>query len=444
MYENGTEKLNQIWRILNSGYMGSNYKSWELECDDDLYSATKIALHSLAEGIPPEEKYVLGDRSVDGNTVEDIQRRGERVLQVAVELYYEGINGTMIYQSPKMSIQEKENKIIENINDIEYYVQNYSITTNRELESYDISIQNFPEGTKILNSNYEEIINSKDKNIKIAVPTSEIKENIKGKIIIQNAYIKTNPIYYCESEIEEAQCYVTYTNPYEIASDNIELNINANESELLIKKVDEETNEPLSNVTFEVLDENKIKITEVITDENGEAKLENMLPQTVYIKESKSKEGYILSNEEKKVKLEYSKTSTVSFENEKQKGQIRIIKIDKDDKETKLEGVKFKLLDEKNNVLEELMTDKDGTALSKRYAIKDYLKLKIQEIQTLENYLLSDDIKIVELEADKTKDIIFENEKIKEPEPEQEQKQEPKHEIEQPEIEQPKLPRTGF
>ena len=69
------ETDNRIWRILDKGYMGNTYVDWNLECDDDLYSATKIALHSLKEEILPKDKYILGNRSVDGNSVEDIQRR---------------------------------------------------------------------------------------------------------------------------------------------------------------------------------------------------------------------------------------------------------------------------------------------------------------------------------------------------------------------------------
>ena len=63
------ENDNRIWRVLNKGYMGSSYEDWNLECDDDLYSATKVALHSIAEGIAPKDKYILGNRSVDGNSV---------------------------------------------------------------------------------------------------------------------------------------------------------------------------------------------------------------------------------------------------------------------------------------------------------------------------------------------------------------------------------------
>lgn len=88
--------------------MGSTYKDWSLECDDDFYTANKVALHSLAEGISPKDKYILGNRSVDGNTVEEIQRRGAKVLEVAQTLYEYGINGTEIYKSPVVNIKKVE------------------------------------------------------------------------------------------------------------------------------------------------------------------------------------------------------------------------------------------------------------------------------------------------------------------------------------------------
>ena len=69
------ESDNVIWRILSKGYMGSKWTEWNIENDDDFYSATKIALHSYKEGVSPKDKYILGNRSVDGNTVEEIQRR---------------------------------------------------------------------------------------------------------------------------------------------------------------------------------------------------------------------------------------------------------------------------------------------------------------------------------------------------------------------------------
>ena len=527
MYANGEQKRNQIWRILMKGYMGSKWTNWDLECDDDFYSATKIALHSLAENVQPQEKYVLGNRSVDGNSVEEIQRRGEKVLNVAQELYEYGLNGKEVYKEPEITIEEDGEPSTESINNVEYYIQNYLISTNNYLKSYDISIKNFPEGTLILDSNNKEISNSNSKKIKVAVPINKIKKDINGSVIIDNASIKTNPIFYCESTEDDAQSYVTYNNLYEVAKDEVNLTIKANTASLIIKKIDEETGLPLAGVKFEILDSNKNKIKDAITNEEGKAILENLYPQKLYVREKEAPKGYILNTKEEEVILEYDKTEEMIFTNEKQKGrievtkqdtdneniklenvefeikdsennvveklitnklgkaisseliigkykihetatnknyilnskeidvdvnynevskiiveneakkgQIKIVKVDKNDKKIKLKGVEFEVLDEKDNVLEKITTNEKGEAVTKEYAIKDYSKLKIREIKTLDNYLLSEEIKTIELEENQIKEIIFENEKKKEPEPEIIK------EVTK-EVELPKLPRTG-
>lgn len=523
MYSNGIEKKNQIWRILMKGYMGSKWSDWDLECDDDFYSSTKIALHSLAENVSPKDKYVLGDRSVDGNTVEDIQRRGEKVLNVAQELYEYGINGKEKYEKPEIFIKEKGNPSTECIGDVEYYVQEYIISTNKDLKSYELYLKNFPEGTVILNSNNEEISNSNPNKIKIAIPISKIVQDIKGTIYIQNANIKTNPIFYCKSTEEGAQSYVTFNNLYEVANTEIDMLVNANTSNLLIRKVDEESDVPLTNVRFEILDSNKNKITEAITDEEGEILIEGLYPQKIYIKEIETQSGYILNTEEKEVILEYDKTTEVEFTNEKQKGKIKIIKedsenkniklenvefeirnsdnqvvekvitnkdgiaissylpigkykiheiatneeyilsdieeeieieynktkvinikneakkskvkiikIDKDNKELKLSGVEFEILDEKNKVIDKIITNENGEAITKNFCIKDYKIIKIKEVKTLDEYVLNEEIKVIKLEADKVIEVLFENEKKKQPSVKEEE-----------EVEIPKLPRTG-
>lgn len=403
------ENDNRIWRILDKGYMGSNYRDWNLECDDDFYSANKVALHSLAEGIAPKDKYILGNRSVDGNTVEEIQRRGAKVLEVAQALYEYGINGTETYVSPSININKTGDAKIQDIQGKSYYIQNYLISSNKSLKSYNISIENFPNGTKILNSKNEEINSSSEKSIKIAIPTNQIKQDINGTIKIENALVKTNPIYYCKSSIDKAQSYITYTNGYEIAYANIKMQVKANNCNLQIKKVDKETNKPIANVTFQIKNEEDKEIGQITTDNNGIAKLSNISPQTVKIKEIKVPEPYILAKEEKEVVLEWGKTAEVSFENERKKGNLKITKVDADNNKIPLEGVEFELFDSKGNLVKKLTTNKNGEAYVKNLEIGIYT---LKETKTKENYTLASDRKI-EIKWNETAEQIIENQKKK-------------------------------
>ena len=428
------ENDNRIWRILNKGYMGSTYKDWNLECDDDFYTANKVALHSLAEGISPKDKYILGNRSVDGNTVEEIQRRGAKVLEVAQTLYEYGINGTEIYVSPVVNIKKSGETKIQEIKGINYYIQNYLISSNKYLKSYNISIENFPNETKILNSKNEEINNSCEKNIKIAIPTNKIKQDIDGTIKVENALIKTNPIYYCKSSIDKAQSYITYTSGYEKTSAKINMQVKANNCNLQIKKVDKETNKPVANVTFEIKNKEGKKIGESVTDKDGIARINDITPQIVKIKEIKVPEEYVLSKDEKEIMLEWGKTAQVFFENRKKKGQIEIYKVDKENNKIKLEGVEFNVLDNKNNIVDTLKTNDEGYAITKKLTIGEYT---IVETKTKNEYILNEEKQTIEIveDGEVVKLIITNLLKEQPEEPEQ-----PK----EPEPLKPTLPRTGF
>lgn len=385
------EKDNRIWRVLDKGYMGSNYQEWNLECDDDFYSATKVALHSIAEGIAPKDKYILGNRSVDGNTVEEIQRRGAKVLQVAQTLYEYGINGVETYASPKVTISKQGNYEIEIIDNISYYIQNYKVTGNKTLKSYEVEIQNFPSRTKILNMKNQEQVKLSENYFKVAIPVNQIKQDIQGNIKIKNAQIKTNPIFYCQSSIAKAQSYVTYMNGYETAETFETLEIKANNCNIQIQKIDKETKKPVADVTFEILDENKNKLAELTTNKNGIAELKNINPQIVTVREIKVPDPYILSKEEKQVKLEWQKTSTVTFENERQKGNLKIVKVDADDNKIKLENVEFELFDNTGKLIKKIITDKNGECYIENLDIGTYT---LKETKAKQGYHLASDRKI--------------------------------------------------
>ncbi len=403
------ENDNRIWRILNKGYMGSSYSEWNLECDDDLYTATKIALHCLADGSVPNVKYILGNRSVDGNSVEEIQRRGKKALEVAQTLYDYGIHGKETYVAPQVSIKKQGDKQIQTIQNVSYYIQNYQVIGNKSLKSYEVSIRNFPNGTKIWNTNNQEQTNFTQNSFKIAIPVQEIKQNIKGSIEIKNAEIKTNPIFRCNSKIQEAQSYVTYTSGYEKASTQTTLEVSANECALQIQKIDAQTKQPIANVTFQIKNEKQEKIAEVTTNANGLATLENMAPQTVTVKEIQVPEPYIVTNEEKQVKLEWGKVANVTFQNERKKGNLKVIKVDAENHEIPLENVEFELRDNKGNLVKKFKTNEKGEAFLEDLEVGIYT---LKETQTKEGYNLAEDRKI-EIKWKETTIQTIENQKQK-------------------------------
>ena len=73
--------------------------------------------------------------------------------------------------------------------------------------------------------------------------------------------------------------------------------------------------------------------------------------------------------EDTNVIVEWNETTNSTIENELRKAQVKVIKIDKDNNEIKLEGVKFEVLDENQKVLETIVTDKNGEALTSKYPV---------------------------------------------------------------------------
>lgn len=404
------EKNAGIWRVLSKGYMGTTYKDWNLECDDDLYSATKIALHSYVQNISPKEKYRIGTRSVDGNTVEEIQRRALKVLDVAQLIYTHGVNGTEKYEEPQINVIQYGEKNVEILNGIEYYTQKYKVNANKQLISYEIETNNLVKGTKILNLNNQEISNQTDNYFKIAIPTKNIKEEINGNILIKNAKVKTCPIYYCKSSIQNAQSYVTYTSAYEITNGNIGIKIKNDNCNLQILKLDAETDKPIENVTFEISKANGESIGEYTTDKNGLIEIKNLEPGIVKVKEIKVDNKYILDKEERQVELEWGKTAKIQIENNRKKGNLRIVKVDAENNEILLENVKFKLYDSKDNFIEEITTDAKGEAVVENLNIGDYY---LQEVETDEKYILYNEKIEVTVNWNEETVVKIENEKAK-------------------------------
>ncbi|MBR1985101.1 MAG: hypothetical protein IKA31_05095, partial [Clostridia bacterium] len=179
-----------------------------------------------------------------------------------------------------------------------------------------------------------------------------------------------------------------------------------------VTKVDLDNNEiVIPNVTFAVLDDNGKVLEEIITNEKGIAETSRFAIRdyaTLTLKETKTDKWYVLNDKEIKVQLKENDVVNIQVENELKKGQIRVIKVDLDNNEVKLKGVEFNVLDEKGNVVDKLVTDENGEAVSKRLPINQQYKL--QEVKTLQDYVLNEEIKTITLEQDKIKDITFTNE----------------------------------
>lgn len=386
----------RLWRALYKGYMGTKYNEWKLECDDDLYYATKTAVHSLSEGSIPIEKYEVPHRVGRGDNIslEDVQRRGAKVLKVAQEIYEYAINGTENYAEAEVTARKIGEEKQQIINEIEYLVQDFSVSGNRGLDTYKVTIANFPEGTKIYNNSNVETNSMSNSTFKIAIPIKNIKNDVAGVVNITEAKVKTYPVFYANAYDEKYQDYITYADPVEDAETSILLKINAHKSKIKIIKEDKETHEPLQGVEFNVkYADNNENIGNFITDEKGEIIIQNLRPADIILTEVKTQENYILNTNQYDVELSFNSMKEITISNERKRGNLKIIKVDKDDNNVAIGNVEFELYsEEQKKVIGKYTTDENGKIEIDNLRVGKY---KLIEKKTNKFYNLGEDAEIV-------------------------------------------------
>lgn len=204
----------------------------------------------------------------------------------------------------------------------------------------------------------------------------------------------------------------------EVKWDTTEENTIENElkkGQVKVIKIDQDNNEvKLEGVEFEVLDENDKVLEKITTDENGEA-LTSRYPirdfEKIKIRETKTLETYVLSDEVKTITLKENQIENVTFQNEKKKAQIKVIKVDQDNNEVKLEGVTFDVVNDSGKVVDTIVTDSNGEAVTKRIPIDS--EYTVIERETRKEYKLTKETQTITLEQDEIKNITFQNEKRK-------------------------------
>ena len=177
-------------------------------------------------------------------------------------------------------------------------------------------------------------------------------------------------------------------------------------------KVDKDNNEiKISDVTFEIYDEENNLVDTIVTDQEGKA-VSKPLPidQEYLVKETITGDIYVLNEEPQKVTLQEDEITSITFENEKKKGQIKVIKTD-GETEVPLQDVTFIVENSKGEIVDRIVTDENGEGTSKRLPIDE--QYTVYEEKTKKGYILSNEKQVVELKEDEITDLKFNNYKEK-------------------------------
>ena len=340
-------------------------------------------------------------------------------------------NESMYVKIPKSQMGQDINNAVINVQGkVKTYPVFYGKTRKQGTQNYALTFDPFGDGVGRI------VLNAKTNTGKIQInkTDSETSQPISGVTfqlrnedgsVVANATTNENGIAnftglyqrnYKLVELSTNQNYVLNKATFDV---NVEYNKTAKKDitndhkkgNLKIYKVDKDNHKiALGNVKFDLYSEEfKRVIGSYTTNVDGEIKIDNLRTGSYKLIEKNTGKWYNLAKDTE-VEVKWNTTEENTIENELKKGQVKVVKVDLDNNEVKLQGIKFDVLDENGKVLESITTDENGEAYTSRYAIRDYSKITIREKETLQNYVLNDTPQTITLEADQIKTVTFTNE----------------------------------
>ena len=292
---------NKIWRAVTNGYPYKTAK--ELGCNSDIeaFAATKMAVYDMMY-------------NYDWNDFEGLNEQGNRVLKAAINISKAARNSDSTKPVAIVEVKTDDEKWDkDNING-DYASKTFYVKTNVESTNYQVKLNNVEiENVKVVDENNNEKNNFKTgEKFKILIPISEMDKAGEFEIEV-TADAKTKPILYGKSSNSSMQSYALAAGDYEFENSKMKVKFLENTTKIEIIKKDAETAELLKGAKFNILDENRnIVYSDVTTNENGVASVENIMPGKYYIEEIKSPDGYTLYDELIEIDVELNQKYVVN------------------------------------------------------------------------------------------------------------------------------------
>ncbi|MFE6136245.1 SpaA isopeptide-forming pilin-related protein [Bacillus sp. NPDC057893] len=185
----------------------------------------------------------------------------------------------------------------------------------------------------------------------------------------------------------------------------------AEKGNLQIKKVDEnDENIVLKDAKFDVIDKDNNVVATVTTNEKGIAEVKDLPLGDYFVKEISAPEGYIKVDTPVKVTIDSTNVIEIVMKNTKkiENGQFKLLKKDSESGQL-LPGAKFDVIDKDGKVVETIITDGKGEALSKQLPVGTYT---LKEVEAPKGYELSSSSVRVDVEVNKVVTVDVLNKKI--------------------------------
>lgn len=302
----GVIKNVYIWKAITNGYPYKTPEEMGCNTVGESFMATKMAVYSVLYN------YTINDFSPIGEA-------GTRTWNALNNILLKVNDGENTQISSNLSIVEESTEWKENTNMPGCISKDFYVKPDGPMNTYNIVKEKVTEGTIItdINDIPRQEFKSNEK-FRVTMPINELSDggNIKIKAF---ANVETKPIFVGRAPNTNNQDYAITGITYENGSGEKMVYYEKNKTKIKIVKKDETGKKALENAVFQLLDKDKkVVISEIKTNEKGEAILENVLPDTYYIKEIQAPTGYILYNGYIEIKPKFNEELTITIKNTKE------------------------------------------------------------------------------------------------------------------------------
>lgn len=295
-----------IWKAITNGYPYKTPEEMGCNTVGEAFMATKMAVYSVLYN------YTINDFSPIGEA-------GTRTWNALNNILLKVNDGENTQISSNLNIVEESTEWKENTNMPGCISKDFYVKPDGPMNTYNVVKEKVTEGTIItdINDIPRQEFKSNEK-FRVTMPINELSDggNIKIKAF---ANVETKPIFVGRAPNTNNQDYAITGITYENGSGEKMVYYEKNETKIKIVKKDETGKKALENAIFQLLDKDKrVVISEIKTNEKGEAILENVLPGTYYIKEIQAPTGYILYNGYIEIKPKFNEELTITIKNTKE------------------------------------------------------------------------------------------------------------------------------
>ena len=292
-----------LWRIIINGYPYKTPEQLGTINEQEAYTATKQAIYCYIYNTKIEQYSAINDA-------------GTRVINAIITILENANKSAEDFNTTNVEISQGEKWEVDEIEN-KYISKQYKIESNINISKIMLSLENQPKGCKITNlENQEKCEFSSNEKFKILIPIDSLEESGEFKVKIQTQ-METKPIFFGKAPNGDLQDCALTAFSYEDTNTEIIQNYDKNTTEIVIQKQDKETEEPLKEAKFEILDKNQKIIRVIETNENGQIILDKLLPGTYYVREVKAPDGYAMDMELHQIDINLNEKITLKVDNSK-------------------------------------------------------------------------------------------------------------------------------